>query len=86
MSQMSFLTARQVMARYGISKNTVYCGPLRLLAVSVGRTRGLRWPVQRLEEWETGNRAGRAAGRRHVVYRVGDVRARVAGHSRDQEP
>src|SRR5207244_3016016 len=48
-----FLTARKVMARYGVSKNTLYGGPLRTLAVRVGK-RSLRWPLSRLKEAESG--------------------------------
>jgi len=46
------LTARQVMDLFHISKNTLYSGPLRQLAVAVGKRRGLRWQLKRLIDWE----------------------------------
>lgn len=46
-----YLTARQVMDLFHISKNTLYSGPLRQLAVVVGKSRGLRWPLKRLIDW-----------------------------------
>jgi hypothetical protein len=48
-----FLRAREVMERYGVSKNTMYSGPLRKLAVRVAK-RGLRWPLSRLLNLESG--------------------------------
>jgi hypothetical protein len=50
----AFLTARDVMTRYHVSRNTVYTGPLRALAISVGRGKGLRWPCSRLMAYENG--------------------------------
>ena len=47
-----FLKASDVMARYGVSKNTLYGGPLRKLAVAVGNRNALRWALSRLREWE----------------------------------
>jgi hypothetical protein len=46
------LTAQEVMKRYGVSKNTVYRGPLRTLAICVARRKCLRWPLSRLLSWE----------------------------------
>ena len=51
MAEERFLTALDVMKRYGVSKNTLYGGPLRALAVRVAK-RGLRWPLSRLEKLE----------------------------------
>lgn len=54
MTEKAFLTALDVMARYGVSKNTVYGPPLRDLAIRVGSGRSLRWPLAALQEWERG--------------------------------
>ena len=52
MVDQQYLSARQMMELYGVSKNTLYNGPLRKLAVAVGKSRGLRWPLRRLIAWE----------------------------------
>jgi predicted DNA-binding transcriptional regulator AlpA len=53
MDEEKWLRAREVMARYQISKNTLYSGPLRALAVGLGRTsKVLRWRERDLSEYE----------------------------------